>query len=124
MAKNEALAEKIKALRTAKNMSRSQMANELGVKPTIMWYYETGERVPSLDVLIAIANKFNVSVDWLLGTERKSRRLKLKFKGQQLKEPKTLHINGSREELISFIEDEAISKKYDVKICATLKSNQ
>lgn len=39
----------------------------LGLKQAVYCHYEKGRREPSLDILLHIADTFNVSTDWLLG---------------------------------------------------------
>ena len=62
--------EKLKALRTAKNMSQKELADKVGVAKSAVSFYESGDRFPSYDVLIKISRIFNVTTDYLLGAER------------------------------------------------------
>lgn len=60
--------ERLKVLRAKKNMSQTALANELGINQgQVISFYETGSRTPDLEMLIKIANYFNVSTDYLLG---------------------------------------------------------
>lgn len=60
----------LKTLRLRKNMTQAQLARKLGLTRSVISAYETNLRLPSYDVLIHIAQIFNVSTDYLLGIER------------------------------------------------------
>jgi len=51
-------------------MSRAAFAEQLRISPNTYYRYETGERVPDIDVLLRIASHANVTTDWLLGREQ------------------------------------------------------
>ena len=61
----------LKTLRLRKNLTQAQLAQKLGLTKSVISAYETGLRLPSYDVLIHIAQIFNVSTDYLLGLENK-----------------------------------------------------
>ena len=61
----------LKTLRLKKNMTQAQLAPKLGVTKSVISAYETGLRLPSYDILIHIAQIYNVSTDYLLVLERK-----------------------------------------------------
>ena len=58
---------KIKELRLKNNMTQKELADFLGVTPKAVSFYELNQREPSGDILIKIAQKFGVSIDYLLG---------------------------------------------------------
>lgn len=62
---------KIKEARERIGLTQKDLANELGIKPTTFNGYEKGIHDPKSDVLIQIAKKCNVSVDFLLGLNNK-----------------------------------------------------
>lgn len=62
---------KIKELRLKNGYSQKELANKLNVSPSIVSGYETGERTPSIDVLISLSYLFNCSLDYLLGKDNK-----------------------------------------------------
>lgn len=63
----------LKDLRTERGLSQDEFAKELGISKGAVSYYETGQRVPDIVVLSALADYFGVSTDYLLGrTETKS----------------------------------------------------
>ena len=59
--------EQISALRVENNLTRSQLAQKLGVSVRLISYWENGKRECDFDMLIKIANLFSVSIDYLLG---------------------------------------------------------
>ena len=66
------LAEKLKKLRLEKRLRQNQVAEIIGVSPSVISTYETGLRQPSYDVLLKLANLYRVSLDYLFGRIDKS----------------------------------------------------
>lgn len=62
--------EKLKILRTGQNLTQQQLATRLGVKKSVVCYYESGARCPSNDVLVKIARIFHTTTDYLLNVKR------------------------------------------------------
>lgn len=60
------LGEKLKELRTQKNLSQNQLADILNVHKATISLYESGSRYPSYNILKATARYFHVSTDYLL----------------------------------------------------------
>lgn len=52
------------------NLSRNQVAEQVGITPSTLADYEIGHRQPSLPVLVSLADIYNVSTDFLLGKEK------------------------------------------------------
>lgn len=66
-------ATQIKVLRKSLGMNQKEFAAKLGIRQSTLSSYENEAISPSTDMLITIAKKFNVSVDWLCGlTESKT----------------------------------------------------
>ena len=61
------IAENIRQLRNARNMTQATLAKRVGVTNATISAYEVGARVPSFEVLIKLAQVFHVSTDNLLG---------------------------------------------------------
>ena len=61
------LPEKLRLLRSENKYTQKQLAELLDVSPSIVSGYETGERTPSLENLIALAQLYDCSTDYLLG---------------------------------------------------------
>ena len=57
---------KLKELRKSRNISQLKLAMELNMNQSTISRYETGEREAGYAELIAIADYFNVSIDYLL----------------------------------------------------------
>ena len=60
------LGEKLKAARVNRNLTRKQIAELVGVTASVIGHYETGERIPSVPILLKLATHYKVSLDYLL----------------------------------------------------------
>ena len=67
---NKNLAENIRRLREARNLSQQQLANLSGIPRPTWASLETGTANPTLMVLSKAANAFNVSIEELIGPPR------------------------------------------------------
>lgn len=63
------LPQKLKSLRGKYGYSQKQVADKIGVSPSIVSGYETGERTPSTEILLSLSYLYNVSTDYLLGKQ-------------------------------------------------------
>lgn len=63
---------RLKTLRIHNSLTQEQLAHRLGLTKSVISAYETGSRMPSYDILIAISRIFKVTTDYLLGVERKN----------------------------------------------------
>lgn len=61
--------ERIKELRTMRGMSQQDLADLLDLNKVTISQYERGARKPDLNVLTALSDIFNVSVDYILGND-------------------------------------------------------
>ena len=61
-----------KRLRMASGYTQQIMADKLGISRSTVGMYETGAREPDYDTLEAIADIFNVDIDYLLGRTDKT----------------------------------------------------
>ena len=59
-------AQRIRQLRKEKNL-KQQLADQFSVKPRTCQGYEYGESYPEVAKLVAIADFFDVSLDYLMG---------------------------------------------------------
>lgn len=59
--------DRLKLLRRESGLSQMDFAKQLGLSKSSVNMYERGEREPSLETLEAIADYFNVDMDFLLG---------------------------------------------------------
>lgn len=58
---------RLKLLRSNNNMSTRALGDAIGVSHTAILQFEKGITLPAVDTLVALANYFDVSVDYLLG---------------------------------------------------------
>lgn len=61
------IGQRINKLLAQKNVMQKELADHLGIQHNTISYYLKGERVPDHEKLVAIAEYFNVSTDYLLG---------------------------------------------------------
>ena len=59
--------EHLKQLRQSRNLAQKQLAEHIGASERGIQNYEIGARKPTYDALIALADYFNVSLDYLVG---------------------------------------------------------
>ncbi len=59
-------------LREDKDISRKDLAMVLNISVSTLGMYEQGRREPNIDMLIKIANYFDVSIDFLVGRSFKN----------------------------------------------------
>ena len=62
---------RIRQLRESRNMSQEELGRRVGRSKPVISNYENNIKFPPLEVLISIANVFNVSLDYLVGIEKK-----------------------------------------------------
>lgn len=61
------LSGRLNELKSTNNFLQKQVAEGIGVPLRTYQRYEYGEREPSASIIVALANFFNVSTDYLLG---------------------------------------------------------
>jgi len=61
------LPERLRLLRIQNHLSQKEVARTLRISPAIISSYESGERTPSLEKLLALSNLYKCSTDYLLG---------------------------------------------------------
>lgn len=62
---------RLKQLRTEKGWNMRETARALGIPYTTYISYEKGDREPNSEMLIKFADFFHVSIDYLIGMDRK-----------------------------------------------------
>lgn len=62
----DTMATRLIHLREKNHMSQTEVARRLGVTPALISAYEKLERNPSIDKLIALADIYHVSTDYIL----------------------------------------------------------
>lgn len=63
----QSIANRLKYLREKNKMTKTDVARRIGVTPALISAYEKLERTPSIDKLVALADIFRVSTDYILG---------------------------------------------------------
>ena len=76
---------RLKYLREQKGLLQTQLAERLSVTRALISGYETGIKLPSLDMLIKLAQSFHVSTDYLLGLTKEQNFDKLGLTQNQIK---------------------------------------
>lgn len=61
--------ENLKHLRESRNISQKYLADKIGVSQASIGYWEKGQRIPSMDACVKLADYFEVSILELLGIE-------------------------------------------------------
>ena len=61
------LAGRLKELRIQNKLTQKQVSELLGISPSIISGYETGERTPSAEILLSLSYLYKCSTDYLLG---------------------------------------------------------
>lgn len=61
--------ERLKQLRTSRNLSQEQLAKETNLSKSAISFWENGDRIPNGKAIIILAKYFDVTADYLLGIE-------------------------------------------------------
>lgn len=61
------VSERLSELRHSKNLTESELSSKIGFAQTTYSFYEIGKRRPTTMKLLAIAQYYNVSVDYIVG---------------------------------------------------------
>lgn len=69
------LQDTLKRLRRERNLTQAQLAERLNLSQATIGSWESGVRRPDIDMLPVIADFYGVTVDTLLGTEKKEERI-------------------------------------------------
>ena len=101
-------ANRIKQLRIDNNLTQKDIAEKLGMTPTGISYWESGNAVPNYETLKKLADLFNVSIDFLIGNEKTNDENDVLFRkiGKVDVEKKELLMRILNNTVDSFIDDE------------------
>lgn len=62
----------LRALRLERKLTQAELQKQTGIEQALLSKYENGQRVPTTQALIALADFYGVSIDYLLGrTDRR-----------------------------------------------------
>ena len=70
-------------MRLKSGLSQKEIAEQIGVSPSVVSAYELGERTPSVEVLMSLAALYNCSSDYLLGLKKLAPQRTLDVSGLQ-----------------------------------------
>lgn len=59
----------LKEIRIKKGLTQRQVADYIGCAPSVYSRYETGDREPSIDILMQLSRYLNVTIDYIVGNE-------------------------------------------------------
>lgn len=59
--------QRLKELRMERSLGQVALAESIGVSKAVVNMWETGKREPSMTSLIALANFYGVSIDYIVG---------------------------------------------------------
>ena len=60
-------ADRLKKMRLKKNLNQIEVATAVGLSLRTYQRYEHGQRQPTVDALVALADYYDVSLDYLVG---------------------------------------------------------
>lgn len=86
----QGLPQKLKELRTKAGYSQRQVAKHVGVSASLISSYETGERTPSTENLLALAYLYRCTTDYLLGRTAISQQNMINVEGLRPKQVQLL----------------------------------
>ena len=62
--------DRLRRLRKERKLTQKELACLIGVKNSVISFYEVGDRTPSLEVLVKLSKALHVSTDVLLGLDK------------------------------------------------------
>lgn len=86
--------ERIRELRKMRGMSQQDLANKLDLNKVAISQYERGVRRPSIDIVSALCDIFNVSSDYLLGEDDMTIRIVNTDEIKKLDSPRRIPVLG------------------------------
>ena len=102
------LSKQIELLRRKKGWSQAELARRLHISPSTIGMYEQGRREPSIDVLVALSQAFEVTIDYpITGNYRFSR---ISLPEENTLESFAVLKNLSREELIVLLASQLMAQ--------------
>ena len=70
------IGERLKQLRIKNGLKQQELANMFGLSSGTISFYESEQRKPDIDFIVAVAKYFDVSTDYLLGlTTQQTRKI-------------------------------------------------
>lgn len=97
---NNKFGDNLKKLRIENKITQSELAKALGVSPSAVGMYETGEREPNFETEEKIADFFNVSLDYLRGKTDKQTPDNVKDAVDKILKGEIYHLNQRNQALL------------------------
>jgi transcriptional regulator with XRE-family HTH domain len=91
-------ANRLRKLRREADLKQAQLGDALGATRGMIASYETGGKQPPLEILMKLANRFDCSVDYLIGKTDEKKVGAVGVKSDDL--PKVLHDVGFIQALV------------------------
>lgn len=63
----EIMAKRLRETREKLNLTRQELSNASGVSQSMIYYYEKGEKIPSVTAFYSLCKALNMSADYMLG---------------------------------------------------------
>ncbi len=102
--------ETILILRTEKGITQEELAKTLGIAKSTIAMWETGDRTPTKNAYEAIADLFNVDIDYLYGRSDVRQKVHFDMDGNEMR-----YINEETSKIANAIfENEDLRKLFDV----------
>lgn len=103
-----------KNLRIGNGYTQQELANKIGVSRSAVGMYENGDREPDFETLEAIADFFNVDMDYLMGRSDKTHIVTVRSESERyfIQQFRLLNYVG-QDKAISYVDDLVASGKYD-----------
>ncbi|MCH5212690.1 MAG: helix-turn-helix transcriptional regulator [Oscillospiraceae bacterium] len=75
------LPQRLQEMRIKFGLSQRAVAKQLEISPSVVSAYETGERTPSTEILLALSYLYKCSTDYLLGKDRNTPEVTISTEG-------------------------------------------
>ena len=62
---------RLKKLRESKHLSQEDLSKKINKSKSVISGYENNVKIPPIDVLISLASIYNVTIDYIVGIEKK-----------------------------------------------------
>ena len=62
--------ERLREVRKSKKITQQEVADRLGIKRNTYSDWENGKTEPTFEILVKLADLFDISLDWLFGRDK------------------------------------------------------
>jgi transcriptional regulator with XRE-family HTH domain len=100
----------LKEFRLAKGLTQKAVADYIGCSPVVYSRYETGDREPSIETLIRIADCFEVALDEIIGRANPDALGLTAFERSLLKASRNAD-ERARQDALNMLETHAVERK-------------